>query len=120
MADTTNKSCETCYKEVGREFQFRRIRLKVVRAFSYCKCGGCDFYSVSHNRCLNRHFNVTGNCHSSNRPDGIGVIFVRVPYTETHDGIEKSIDMLEKIAKEYPGKTVENIIAQLKSRLEYV
>lgn len=32
--------------------------------------------------------------------------------------IEEQLSVLEDIAKEYPGKTIENIIIQLKSRLK--
>ena len=61
-----------------------------------------------------RQDKLIGVCSSHVRKDKTSVIFRKI---DTDRTIADDIVILERIAEEYPGKTINNIIAQLKSRL---
>ena len=76
------------------------------------KCKGCIYADKSELVC--RADELIGACHPLMRSDGNSVIFRKIGINGT---IADDIVVLERIAEEYPGKTIDNIIAQLKSRL---
>lgn len=62
-----------------------------------------------------KNIQVRGYCTSRKRCDSNSVIFVRVTNT---NALERDINTLERLIKEYPYKTMENVLVQLKSRLK--
>ena len=73
-------------------------------------CRGCIYCS----NCICSYDKSTGPCSPNKRSDGNSVIFQVV---NTRPSLAKDINTLERIAEDYPGKTIENIIEQLRSRL---
>ena len=76
------------------------------------KCKGCIYADKSESVC--RADELIGACHPLMRSDGRSVIFKRIVTDRTLAG---DIATLKRIAEEYPCKTIENVIAQLGSRL---
>ena len=63
-------------------------------------------------------YDVTGLC-SRARSDGQDVIFAKIEetmITSEYTTLEAQIAVLKEVAEEYPGKTIENIIAQMEAR----
>ena len=80
-------------------------------------CKGC-IYSVNDGnngsqRCADDK-SLGSSCTAFTRSDGYNVVFKKIVTDRTLAG---DIATLKRIAKEYPGKTIENVIAQLESRL---
>lgn len=79
-------------------------------------CRGC-IYSVNDgnngSQCCNDDKSL-GSCAAFTRSDGCNVVFKRIVTDRTLAG---DIATLKRIVKEYPCKTIENVIAQLESRL---
>ena len=63
-------------------------------------------------------YDVTGLCRRA-RSDGKDVIFAKIEetmITSEYTTLEAQIAVLREVAKEYPGKTIENIIVQMEAR----
>ena len=104
-------------RKIGEVFKFNDdVKLKVIENNT---CDGCYFYTPDKCDCLGkRMYDVTGLC-SRARSDGQDVIFAKIEETMTtpeYARLVERIVVLKEIAKEYPGKTIENIIAQMEAR----
>ena len=104
-------------RKIGEVFKFNDdVKLKVIENNT---CGGCYFYEPDKCDCLQkRMYDVTGLC-SRARSDGQDVIFAKIEETMTTPEctrLEAQIAVLREVAKEYPRKTIENIIAQMEAR----
>ena len=104
-------------RKIGEVFKFNDdVKLKVIENNT---CDGCYFYTPDNCDCLGkRMYDVTGLC-SRARSDGQDVIFAKIEETMTtpeYARLVERIVVLKEIAKEYPGKTIENIIAQMEAR----
>ena len=104
-------------RKIGEVFKFNDdVKLKVIKNNT---CGGCYFYTPDKCDCLGkRMYDVTGLC-SRARSDGQDVIFAKIEETmrvSDYARREAQIAMLREVAKEYPGKTIENIIVQMEAR----
>ena len=93
--------------------------IKVDGRYLLCRekiefCEGC--YYFRHDKCMKRS-DASIDCSSFNRQDGKPVIF-----QEIHEDkgllLVKDIEVLERLSKEYPGKTLENIQMQLQARFK--
>ena len=77
-------------------------------------CNGC--YYFRYDKCM-KPLDASIDCASFNRQDGKTVIF-----QEIHENkgllLVKDIEVLERLSKEYPGKTLENIQMQLQARFK--
>ena len=108
-------------RKIGEVFKFNDdVKLEVIENNT---CDGCYFYTPDNCDCLGkRMYDVTGLC-SRARSDGQDVIFAKIEETMTTPEctrLEAQIAVLREVAKEYPGKTVENIIVQLGARLNEI
>lgn len=76
-------------------------------------CNGC--YYLGWGRCI-KPLDFP-SCISTSRPDGKSVIFQDI---NDDKGLllVKDIEVLERLSKEYPGKTLENIQMQLQARFK--
>ena len=76
-------------------------------------CNGCHY--LDWGRCI-KPSDLT-SCSFIDRPDGKSVIFQVI---DDDNGLllVKDIEVLERLSKEYPGKTLENIIMQLQARFK--
>ena len=105
-------------RKIGEVFKFNDdVKLKVIENNT---CGGCYFYTPDNCDCLvKRMYDVTGFCILS-RSDGQSVIFAKIEdktmITSEYTTLEAQIAVLKEVAEEYPGKTIENIIAQMEAR----
>ena len=104
-------------RKIGEVFKFNDdVKLKVIENNT---CSGCYFYEPDKCDCLQkRMYDVTGLC-SRARSDGQDVIFAKIEETMTtpeYARLVERIVVLKEIAQEYPGKTIENIIAQMEAR----
>ena len=104
-------------RKIGEVFKFNDdVKLKVIENNT---CDGCYFYTPDKCDCLGkRMYDVTGLC-SRARSDGQDVIFAKIEETMTtpeYARLEAQIAVLREVAEEYPGKTIENIIAQMEAR----
>ena len=84
-----------------------------VKSKSANTCEKCIFIH-DYLGCIN--VQVRGYCSPRKRCDGNSVIFVSV--TNTNALLERDINTLERLIEEYPCKTMENVLAQLKSILK--
>ena len=77
-------------------------------------CEGC--YYFRHDKCM-KPLDASIDCASFNRQDGKTVIFQEI---QENKGLPlvKDIEVLERLSKEYPGKTLENIQMQLQARFK--
>ena len=108
-------------RKIGEVFKFNDdVKLKVIENNT---CDGCYFYEPDKCDCLQkRMYDVTGLC-SRARSDGQDVIFAKIEETMTtpeYARFEAQIAVLKEVAEEHPGKTIENIIAQLEARKKEV
>ena len=104
-------------RKIGEVFKFNDdVKLKVIENNT---CVGCYFYEPDKCDCLQkRMYDVTGLC-SRARSDGQDVIFAKIEetmITSEYERLVERIVVLKEIAKEYPGKTIENIIVQMEAR----
>lgn len=85
------------------------------------KCTDCCYCNMSFTylECLADKNCANNSCLSDERKDGKGVIFKRITDSNSIQ-LVRDFQTLERIAKEYPGKTLENVIAQLKSRFNEI
>lgn len=97
-------------RKIGEVFTCMTGQLVMCVKSSEMSCRGCIYC----NNGMCSYDKSTGGCSPRKRSDGNSVIFQAVI---TKPSLAKDISTLERIAKEYPGKTIENIIVQLKSRL---
>lgn len=95
---------ESIFLKIGETTSYKGIRVKCVE---HKGCNQCLFC------CPCADF----KCDPTERKDKTDVIFVAVNET---DEIAKDIETLERIAKEYRGRTIENIIENLKQRQKEV
>ena len=93
--------------------------IKVDGKYLICKdkiwfCEGC--YYFRHDKCM-KPLDAPIDCVSFNRQDGKTVIFQEI---QENKGLPlvKDIEVLERLSKEYPGKTLENIQMQLQARFK--
>ena len=108
-------------RKIGEVFKFNDdVKLKVIENNT---CGGCYFYEPDKCDCLQkRMYDVTGLC-SRARSDGQDVIFAKIEETMTtpeYARLEAQIAVLKEVVEEYPGKTIENVIAQMEARKKEV
>ena len=104
-------------RKIGEVFKFNDdVKLKVIENYT---CDGCYFYEPDKCDCLQKRMSdVTGLC-SIARSDGQDVIFAKIEetmITSEYTTLEAQIAVLKEVAEEYPGKTIENIIAQMEAR----
>ena len=102
-------------RNIGEVFNFNDdVKLKVIENNTR---DGCYFYTPDNCDCL---YDVTGLC-SRARSDGQDVIFAKIEetmITSEYTTLEAQIAVLKEVAEEYPGKTIENVIVQLETRLK--
>lgn len=85
------------------------------------KCADCCYCNMSftHLECLADKKLDDSSCLPDERKDRKDVIFKRI--TDSNSILlVRDFRTLERIAKEYPGKTLENVIMQLKSRFNEI
>lgn len=99
-------------RKIGEVFRCATGDMVVcVKSHQEASCRGCIYAHCACAMC--GHDDLSGICSARKRKDGNDVIFMKIRKTS----LANDIELLERIAEEYPGKTIENIIAQLKSRL---
>lgn len=97
-------------RKIGEVFTCMTGQLVMCVKSSEMSCRGCIYCGNG----ICSHDKSIGNCSPRKRSDGNSIIFQVV---NTRPSLAKDISTLERIAKDYPGKTIDNIIVQLKSRL---
>lgn len=93
--------------------------IKLDGKYLLCKekirfCEGC--YYFRYDKCMKRS-TASIDCITFNRQDGKPVIFQEI---REDNGLPlvKDIEVLARLSKEYPGKTLENIQMQLQARFK--
>lgn len=98
----------------GEIFEYDGVKLKVVESKDRT-CGDCYFRNYE---CCNI------KCIPLERKDKKNVVFQMVDYNNSTDGIscylelQRKFNFLKEIADEYPGKTIDYIIEQIKTRMD--
>ena len=100
-------------REIGEIFECKTGDIVVCEeALLYYPCIGCIYEGTNEPHCQSTDKSI-GECFHLRRSDDKSVIFRKI---ETDEIITDNIVILKKIAKEYPGKTIEDIIKQIEAR----